>query len=568
MQSIQYQEASMIRNAIRQKILGVDYTHLDLAEGGDLYLTDHGVPWVECLQPENFWKDRDWFDSHSEKLSGTSSLYRVQTKEINGKQLEIVFKWNRMGQDIPGMEMDGEFLNAEFNSPFEEFSLVSEMRELNHTLRSGLVIHKPLAIFVPRERVDLDRMGRKDYLMADIVEKHVEIDLDMHRPYGVIYEWIRGKDAIEAWKDGTISEDMMRKLTLDTDSKMDKLGFKVMDRKPHHIILRPRRNGSLPKIRNGDILCGIIDFELLQRTSEWEKTVKEQRRSGYLRKQRDRFTIKTPAALPSYLDRISIMGVDYIQGHCESTDGTLWVVGKDPDLFEYFLPERWEKRSRTRLSAYSEIYHTVTKDNINLVWRVSKVGVQPDMDPFKDEEKKILEFGYNSPFEEMALALKLAKAGIPTIYPRALYMTGMLTEIPDTLSDDSRYRSHEKFRDRKGNPILRKDRDYILIWGYWNGPDEKLADEDSNYYRGVDALRALREGLINQETYITLLESMRERMRETGVENLNLRGSHLLLSVLIRTGHLITDKNGVPEARICNFELLKNNEPFPGQEGE
>jgi hypothetical protein len=30
------------------------------------------------------------------------------------------------------------------------------------------------------------------------------------------------------------------------------------------------------------------------------------------------------------------MGVDYIYGRAESTGGILWVVGKDPDLFNYF----------------------------------------------------------------------------------------------------------------------------------------------------------------------------------------------------------------------------------------
>ena len=92
----------MLRKAKRQKILGVDYTHLNLGEQGDLFLTDFGVPWVECLLPDNFWTDREWFESHSKQLSGTSAVYRVMTKPVVNKQKEIVLKWNRMGQDIPG----------------------------------------------------------------------------------------------------------------------------------------------------------------------------------------------------------------------------------------------------------------------------------------------------------------------------------------------------------------------------------------------------------------------------------------------------------------------------------
>ena len=34
------------------------------------------------------------------------------------------------------------------------------------------------------------------------------------------------------------------------------------------------------------------------------------------------------------------MGVDYVYGEVESTGGALWVVGRDPVLFDYFLPEK------------------------------------------------------------------------------------------------------------------------------------------------------------------------------------------------------------------------------------
>jgi hypothetical protein len=45
----------------RAKILGVDYHHLALPGGEDLYVTEHGLPFIENLLPKNFWTDEDWF---------------------------------------------------------------------------------------------------------------------------------------------------------------------------------------------------------------------------------------------------------------------------------------------------------------------------------------------------------------------------------------------------------------------------------------------------------------------------------------------------------------------------
>ncbi len=54
-------------------------------------------------------------------------------------------------------------------------------------------------------------------------------------------------------------------------------------------------------------------------------------------------------------------------------------------------------------------------------------------------------------------------------------MTGNETEISKELSDGSRYEGHKNYVTPDGIPVLEKNRDYISIWGYWNGPDEKLA---------------------------------------------------------------------------------------------
>jgi hypothetical protein len=250
------------------------------------------------------------------------------------------------------------------------------------------------------------------------------------------------------------------------------------------------------------------------------------------------------------------MGVDYVYGQVESTGGALWVVGRDPVLFDYFLPEKWRRTPRTRLSAAYEIYETVTKDNVHLVWRVSRVGQIPDADPFVRREKRILAYGYNSPFEEFSIAMELSRQGIETTYPRAVYMTGHRSTVSSSLVDDSRYESHADLGTPERHPILSRHHEYVTIWGYWNGPDDALAVKDEAVYTGIDALAAYREGRLTQRQYVRVMNAAKKRLAAAGIEDLSLRGNHLLLSI-DRSEQLALDDQGQPLIRICNFELLK-----------
>ena len=110
-------------------LLGVDYLHVPTRDGGDLYVTKFGLPFVDHLRLEN-WRDEDWFNEHREQLTGTSTVYKVPTREINHQKLDLVVKWCRVGEEVPIDTMTFDrFAHAEFNSPYEEFSLVMEMRE-------------------------------------------------------------------------------------------------------------------------------------------------------------------------------------------------------------------------------------------------------------------------------------------------------------------------------------------------------------------------------------------------------------------------------------------------------
>jgi hypothetical protein len=542
-------------------VLGVKYLHLCLEDGSDLYITEHGLPFTKCLLPENHWSDDAWMKSHSERLPGTSALHRVKTKETDGRAKEIVVKWNRMGQDIPGETRALDAGEAEFNSPFMEFSLVIELRNTRFESPGQLYTHKPLAIYVPRRYVQAEQLGRRRHKMEAIQRTHEEIAIDWNRNYAVIYEWLKGIDAAVACRKGLMSNETLSRLVERCNDDLCHKGFYVSDNKPQHIIVRPSlKKGEFVTRRDGSPLYGLVDFELLKRTPPRETQMRAAKRQDYLVRQAHRF--ETREQFPLGLTPVEIMGVDYVYGQVESTGGALWVVGRDPMLFDYFLPEKWRRTPRTRLSNAYEIYETVTKDNVHIVWRVSRVGHIPDADPFVRREARILDHGYNSPFEEFSIAMELSRNGLEVTYPRAIYMTGHRSSVSSSLADHSRYESHTGLATPEGHPILSRHHEYLSIWGYWNGPDEALAVKDEVVYQGIDALAAYREGRLTKRQYVGVMRIAAKRMAAAGVEDLSLRGNHLLLSI-DRQQRLAVDKQDQLLIRVCNFELLKHSRAKP-----
>ena len=87
-------------NASKVSLLNVDYTRLRTRDGSDLYLTKYGLPFWRHLLPEN-WHEKEWFESKRERLRGTSTVYKVPTKKLEGASLQMVVKWSRVGEDIP-----------------------------------------------------------------------------------------------------------------------------------------------------------------------------------------------------------------------------------------------------------------------------------------------------------------------------------------------------------------------------------------------------------------------------------------------------------------------------------
>lgn len=545
-------------------LLGIRYVRCRTADGGELYLTRFGLPFFLHLQPEN-WFERDWFEANRERLVGTSVVYRLPTRPVNDRVVQLVVKWSRVGEDVPGDTLSvNRFINADFNSPFEEFSLLHELRR-GLTGPEGIRIRtqRPLAIYVPPERLQLWQTGRSESKIAAKIARHPGVELDILRQYVLIYEWIKGVDLVEAstgW-DGS-PEDRSRRMGGITSlviHELEQKGYQVVDMKPAHIIVRPRPDGSLPRDRSGQLIYALIDYELLVRTPQHEEAVRRDHRRYYLEHMARRFESAEVKPMPPHLNAVNILGVDYIYGQAESTGGRLWVAGRDPDLFNYFLPERWRRTPKRLLSVVNQVYRTTTKDNINLVWRVSRVGETPSFSDLPGRAHDILRHGYNSPFEEFAHAMELNRAGVSTVYLRAIYMTGRRVERPN-IADRSRYEQLAGIQTPDGSPILLPDHEYITLWGFWNGPDKLIASHTGPAFRGVDVEHAAGEGIIPGETVAQIMGRAHERLRRAGFEHLRLRPNHLLLSC-DAADDLVPDSSGRPELRLCNFELLRRLPP-------
>jgi hypothetical protein len=555
-------------------VLGVVYLHTRTDDGGDLYFTRFAEPHQEHLDIHN-WYEESWFTRHRVRLLGTSSVYRVPTRPVNDTSLDLVVKNCRVGEDVPiNTHTLEEFVSAEFNSPWEEFALVMEMADKQVGQRINWIrAQRPLAIYVPPQRMQFWQSGRSRAKINRIRARHPGIDIDILKQYKLVYEWIRGKNLIETFEhikldlpDVVHHLQAMQKKAFDDLSKK---GYHMSDMKPEHVILDEEDIGRIEEAgksegadaarKQVDMVYhllnvgnySVIDYELLFRTPEHEDRVKASRRHSYLDDMRDRLN---PTPMPSHLTRMDIFGVPYIFGHAESTGGRMWVVGRNARLFDYFLPERWRKTPSLSLSDYNEVFYTVTKDNIHLVWETSRVGEVPTDKKYSAEEvEKIRHYGINSPFEEFTISETLNQLGIHAVYVRAIYATGS-AKVERSI-DPRRYESHKAILDNDGNPILGEDHNYISIRGYYNGPDEWVSKQEGALLTPMDLAKAVRKKIINESQSRRFLEKVIARLSEAGYAGSLLKANDLLLAVDAKGG-IMKDKSGEPDVIICNFEVV------------
>lgn len=533
------------------RLLGVDYVHLPTPDGGDLYVTWFGLHLIEHLQPEN-WHEPDWFRAHGIRLPGTSTVYRLTTKPVDGHGADLVVKFSRVGEDVPvDAATFSRFVNVEFNTPYEEFSRVMDLRSRRQGPR--ILTHRPLGIYVPAAPMALWESGRSEARIARKKARYLDVELDLFRQYVLIYEWVKGVASDEAFLD--LPEEQRKKriadLTEHARLDLEQQGYLVVDHKPTHVIVRPRRDGTILRTPRNGYAYALVDFELLERTPGYQHDVEISRRAIYLKRQRERFEIPLrPETFPSHLKPVNVLGVDYVFGHVESTHGRLWVAGRDPSLFDYFLPERWRHTPGKQLSREGETHYTRTKDNVHVVWKVSRVGETP-------RTPECAAHGFNSPFEEVAIALDLANKGVPVAPPRAIYMSGHESSRANLyVKDRRRFEALRDIVQEDGKPLFRPDHNYLTLWGYWNGDVEPGEDQEKTHLYPISAAHARQDGHITPEQLHALMERSAARLQAAGYRNLYPLPSHLLLSMR-HDKSLVLDDDGLPTAGLCSFALLR-----------
>jgi hypothetical protein len=234
----------------------------------------------------------------------------------------------------------------------------------------------------------------------------------------------------------------------------------------------------------------------------------------------------------------------------------LWVVGRDPELFDYFVPERWRTTPQLRFGDIRETYFTTSKDNLRLVWKVSRVGEPPRAAAFGVGGFQVLAHGFNSPFEELAAAWWLGRRGVPVTVPCAVYRTGQRSQLAESLFDPSRYRSHVHLTSIDGSPVLEPLRNYITVWDFWGRGEPDAENQAAAVSRSVNASQALERGLLCSDEVDTLVSDFGDRLAAVSVEALRLKPTHILLSVG-EDETLARDDDGRLDSCLCNFQYLK-----------
>ena len=109
--------------------------------------------------------------------------------------------------------------------------------------------------------------------------KYSKIDLNFDRQYLYLFAWVKGRNAANYMEDGLLTQAEVRELTQRSEDELKEKGFKVLDNKPSHLIMREDGKGGLIK-RNGKYEYALVDFELLQRTEEYKQFLREKSKTA------------------------------------------------------------------------------------------------------------------------------------------------------------------------------------------------------------------------------------------------------------------------------------------------
>lgn len=266
-----------------RQVFGVDYVRQNFPEG-ELFLTRYGWPLRQILAPEKWYTGRQFARRGARLRAGTGMVYRVPVNHPIQPRLSLVVKFSRFAQDVP-LRVSTEIReyippaiaeNAHFNGPFEEIGLLMDLRQSHQNQNARRMLTKrPLGIFVPHKEYPAWQIGRSDSLFY--VRKRLQqldqngvppsqrVPLLRNRLYVLLFEWIHGEDAYACFQKQLISELDMTRLTFTAIEELSVLGFRMLDIKPHHLILRPSSLKYFSQYSPESWPYALIDFELLQR---------------------------------------------------------------------------------------------------------------------------------------------------------------------------------------------------------------------------------------------------------------------------------------------------------------
>lgn len=274
---------------LKLRIFGVDYVCLDLPDSGQLFVTRHGWPFLDHLMPQRWFQDRRYARQGRRLPGSTGDVFMTPSWTDEGRRADLVVKFCRFAQDVP-LHVSSTFPpgvprevidSARFNSPFEEFGLLMDLRR-GRFGPTGLRIRTkhPLAIFCPKEEYQLWQLGRsparfqshQHALLRDQCEAGGvnSVELDIKRNYIMLFGWVDGQNAEEFFDQGLLAEDEMHELSRRVTEELRLKGFYVLDNKPKHFILRQQRGRGALLRRHGQLVYLLVDFELLLRTEEYE----------------------------------------------------------------------------------------------------------------------------------------------------------------------------------------------------------------------------------------------------------------------------------------------------------
>jgi len=281
---------NQVDRPLKATVFGVDYNYLNLGPDGDLYVTSFGWPFLEYLTPDRWYQNQRFVQAGKRQPDGVGTVYRVPIRNHKNEGTDLTVKFSRFAQctmlyansNIPHNVSSSTVMNAHINSPFEEFSVLLKLRRHGRILgRTSLLTKRPLAIYSPPESYSIAKLGRSQWRFdrcQDAIRKDqsrmktpAPVHLDIQKDYILLYHWVKGENAQEMHNQGLLSLEEVASLTMLADKDIKEQGFRVLDNKPQHIILRKRSNGELLR-RNGTLVYALVDFELLEFKPDLLKT--------------------------------------------------------------------------------------------------------------------------------------------------------------------------------------------------------------------------------------------------------------------------------------------------------